>query len=553
MIDSASEKFVIDPRQRRREIEQCLSSCSLGPEPRRFFREEKPHQGATPSVERLCKALESLGPVFSAFGRYLSTRVDLAPLQDCLALASLRESDSQMTTRRVHQVLQNDLGKAPEQIFLHFDSEPFESNLSFQSHNGRFPDGTPVTIKVTDPDLADRIDGELPFLAALEGAIEQMGWSSFSFEATIEDFTRTVYRTVSRSDEAAMLNTLREDAKGFEVLSVPEVFERFSGAHILTTERLPGWPMDAVGPSRFHTEFGVHHRTDHEAATLARRLCYVWLRQAIYGRYYPVGYVTSDITALPSDRIAWSGGTFTSMPSASKENVWNYLNAAAAANPDRAYEYLIQEMEEESRARGDDGLRNRLRQVVPFRDGAWQRSGNADTLAEHLFVHWRLAREHGFRPRLHLLDFYRGLFSITATAERLAPGQDSLREGMKELKMTVGLGEMKDMLNPQMWGEVMEQYAGTVIELPRKLDELLIRAKSGDLLKQFRRGEAPLTPSKTNAVATVGGLVCLLVATVVVSRHISPLVENPEWVQGASTAILLLCGFMIVLVLRKKR
>ncbi|MBT5874259.1 MAG: AarF/ABC1/UbiB kinase family protein [Candidatus Latescibacteria bacterium] len=551
MIDSASEKFVVDPKQRRREIEQCLSSCNLGPEPRRLFREESSHHAATSKVERLCKALESLGPVFSAFGSYLSTRVDLVPLQDCLALASLREADSRMTTRRVHEILQNDLGKAPEQIFLHFDSEPFKSNLSFQVHNGRFPDGTPVTIKITDPDLTDRIECELPFLDTLEGAIEQMEWSSFSFDAMVEDFSRSVYRTVSRSDEAAMLNTLSEDAKGFEVLCVPEVFERFSAAHILTVERLPGWPMDSVGPSRFHTDFGVHKRTDHEAATLARRLCYVWLRQAIYGRYYPVGFATSDITALPSDKIAWSGGTFTSMPSASKENVWNYLTAAAAANPDRAYEYLIQEMEEESRAQGDDGLRNRLRQVVPFRDGAWQRSGNADTLAEHLFVHWRLAREHGFRPRLHLLDFYRGLFSVTATAQRLAPG-DSLREGMKELKMTVGLGEMKDMMNPQMWGEVMEQYAGTVIELPRKLDELLIRAKSGDLLKQFRGGEAPPARLKAGAVATVGGLVCLLVATVVVSRHISPLVGNPEWIQGGSTAILLLCGFMIILVLRKK-
>ncbi len=62
----------------------------------------------------------------------------------------------------------------------------------------------------------------------------------------------------------------------------------------------------------------------------------------------------------------------------------------------------------------------RLRQIVPFRDGSWTPSG--ESLAEHLFLYARTARECGYRPRRPLLELYRGLFAVALLSQRLARG-----------------------------------------------------------------------------------------------------------------------------------
>src|SRR5256885_5823728 len=53
----------------------------------------------------LREALESLGPVFSSFGLYLSSRVDVLSAQDCLELGRIPDQFPAMPAALVQQIL----------------------------------------------------------------------------------------------------------------------------------------------------------------------------------------------------------------------------------------------------------------------------------------------------------------------------------------------------------------------------------------------------------------------------------------------------------------
>ena len=64
---------------------------------------------ADPAV-RLCSALTRMGPVFQAFGRYLSTRFDLLSLDQCEQLALLPEPGNASQPAAVARVLELEHG-----------------------------------------------------------------------------------------------------------------------------------------------------------------------------------------------------------------------------------------------------------------------------------------------------------------------------------------------------------------------------------------------------------------------------------------------------------
>src|SRR5688500_17763493 len=78
-----------DLKRRRRFVEERLREAGRP----RLARRSPPPEGRLGADEqpmrRLREALIELGPVFAAFGRYLSSRIDLLPRRECLELAAI--------------------------------------------------------------------------------------------------------------------------------------------------------------------------------------------------------------------------------------------------------------------------------------------------------------------------------------------------------------------------------------------------------------------------------------------------------------------------------
>jgi predicted unusual protein kinase regulating ubiquinone biosynthesis (AarF/ABC1/UbiB family) len=188
-----------------------------------------------------------------------------------------------------------------------------------------------------------------------------------------------------------------------------------------------------------------------------------------------VGVREAGIRVLENGRAAFLGGAFARLLAADQTGLRGFLIALASREPDDACSFLLREMIREPEA-SEEALRLQMRQIVPFRDGAWSASG--ESLAEHAFVCIRQARACGFRPRLQTAVFYRGLASLAAVLRQLAPERDALLEALQEVRVLSSFSQVREAMSPQ-WNDQWGRYALLMSELPRKMDELLTLAAEG--------------------------------------------------------------------------
>lgn len=467
---------------RRREVERRLAAAGLAGGGRRPARDA----GAAGIAPLLRPLLAELGGGFALFGLHLSSRPDLLPLSDCRELAQIGDRSPEMPAAAVAERIRHALGRSPDERFLSFDVRPFASFRLHQLHAARLRDGRAVRVKLARP-IPWEPDLDLLALVAQAAA----GIAGLPpLHTAVDDFAASLRQGLDLAAEAAGLAALAADAEPGGDLCVPQVHAELCGTAVLTLEALPGVPLDALAPGH---PGGPH---------LARRLAGVWLRQALQGTRFPAELRAAEVLALPDGRIAITGGVFASLPPSSQENLWEYLTAAAAHDPDRAFSRLLGELA----AAADERLRSAFRQAVPYREGGWRDGGDDDTLAEHLFVQWRLASAAGHPPPPPLLAFYRGLCAAAVAGRALAVAGDPLAGAVRDLRLTHELERIRRFLAmPDLSGALAPLAAG-LLKLPRRLEEALDSPRSSRDLPPT----APARSARGDAMARMAALGLLL-------------------------------------------
>ena len=117
--------------QRGRHIVAVMSRNEMGwvmeqtglPRPHRFRRrDDETIPPATPTgAKRLRTTLGELGGAFVKLGQILSTRPDLLPPEYVTELSSLQDHAPPVPAEKIRQVIIQELGAPPEELFASFD------------------------------------------------------------------------------------------------------------------------------------------------------------------------------------------------------------------------------------------------------------------------------------------------------------------------------------------------------------------------------------------------------------------------------------------------
>jgi len=538
---------------RRQQIERCLAQFGLTRGSDHLLGRTRRVGYEEAHSRRLREALESLGPVFSSFGIYMSSRVDLLPVEVCLELATIADRAEATPITTVHELIDREFACSYEEGYAVFEESPFESRLMLQSHHAWLNNGEAVTVKVFHPEFEEQVIHDVKLLPLLKGAFTGEAQINLPIENAIADFQRALYWQMDLLHEVKAFDELAQDAEDFEMLRVPTVHKHLCSSKVSTIEHVPGLNFEDIKASFDKNELGEHAPTGGASGNtgldlddFARRLCIVWLRQALLGSRFPVQLHSGKIAVLANKQIVFTGGESTKLPSDAKKNLWNYLVATSTEDPDRACSYLLREMMKGGRSFNEDELRHRFREIVPFRDGGWSRNGDSSSLAEHLFIHWKLASKRGLRPQPHLLCFYRGLFQTTALARRLAPRRDPLLEGLQEVRTMAMLAEFREMMGLKQFRDKLDKYAAMMIELPETVDEVLtlMTDNSTRLKLQAMRGAG--SRGQKNSSAVVTALLLVLAAVVLVSHHLAASEVTGVWVDRISAVVFVLIGALLL-------
>jgi predicted unusual protein kinase regulating ubiquinone biosynthesis (AarF/ABC1/UbiB family) len=547
-------------KSRRQEIEECLTVFGFMYGLGGFIRCPSGVGSQETHSYRLRMALESLGPVFSAFGLYLSSRVDLLPVNVCLDLALIASQVEAKPISAVRALIAREFGCPLEEIYLAFEEIPFESRLLFQSHHALLKNGEAVTVKVVHLEWQEQFEFDIELLPLLKIAFTREDWHVFPFGDAITDFRYILQQQMDLFQEVRVLDELNRDAEEFEFLRAPVVYNDLCSSKVSTIEQLHGLLLEDIialfdrRKSEQHASTGiVYGEIGLDPNDLALRLCQVWLRQVFLGSWFPVELHARRIVVLPNKQIAFTGGEFVRLPSDAKKNLWNYLIAASTEDPDRACSCLLREMMKEGEPFNEDELRHRFRGIVPFRDGGWSSHEDNRSLAEHLFVHWKLMSARGLRPQHYLLAFYRGLFQTAANARGLAPHSDPLLAGLQRVRTIEMLAQFRDMMGLSQLSDNLDKYTAMIMGLPQKLDDVLtLAAESSARVKLQGTGEAGHRRQE-NTSAVVSALLLVLAAVVLLSHYIAASAAGGVWLDRIGAIVFVLVGALLLRAVSRMR
>jgi ubiquinone biosynthesis protein len=526
-------------KRRRREIEELLAGFGLVHRPRRLEHVIDTKVAAASRARKLRMLLENLGPVFSAFGLYLSTRSDLLPAEDCVELGAIRDWLAPLPPAFVRSFISQELGHAPQEVFLSFEEKAFQSRLLFQSHHAFLPDGQAIVVRLIRPEVEEYLRCDAALVPLLKVAFAGEVLSGAKFDGMVEDYHYTLRRQIDCLQQASAFQVLARDAEEFGMLGVPVVHQSLCTSRLLTIESLSGSTLDEIlHPSR-QEKSTIRTRGDRE--DLARRLCTVWLRQVFVGRFFPVEPTAANTLILPNGQVAFTAGGFESLQPEPKTNLCDYLVATATDDSDRAYNCLFREVIKGAQAEEQDDLRKRFRQIVPLRDGAWTTSGDGDSFGEYVAAHWKLASEYGHLPP-HLSLFFRAFFELTDVTRRLAPDRDTLLEGLQDMRLIGGVEKFREIVDPRQFAEQMEKYGAVLAELPRRLDEALTLVADGRARLKLQVPESSGHRRRRNSSSVVLSLLIALGGVALISHRLTSL----PWVDSLSALVFITLGGLLL-------
>jgi predicted unusual protein kinase regulating ubiquinone biosynthesis (AarF/ABC1/UbiB family) len=193
----------------------------------------------------------------------------------------------------LREMVRNELGDDPEQVFAHFDKRAFAAASLGQVHRARLKSGEDVAVKIQYPGIARAIEADFRnlFLFLLPARLGR-DWENAKDQ--LDDLQR---RLATETDYALEADNLRK-ARGLfrpdDGIVIPTVQPEFSTARVLTTEMLEGVHL---------REFMARHPSSAERNAVGTKVLRTWYRLMYAGRLLYVDFHPGNFLVLPDGRL----------------------------------------------------------------------------------------------------------------------------------------------------------------------------------------------------------------------------------------------------------
>ncbi len=191
------------------------------------------------SAATLDGAARELGGVLLKAGQFLSTRADVLPAAYVERLAHLQDHARPQPYAVVRQVLCEELGAPPEELFARVWRRPMASASLAQVHRATLHDGREVAVKVQRPDVRAALAADLSTLRVAVRAIEGLE-GSLGFAILLDQLEGNLARELDFALEAESAGRMARNFAASPRVRIPSVVPEFTRARVLVTEYLPG-------------------------------------------------------------------------------------------------------------------------------------------------------------------------------------------------------------------------------------------------------------------------------------------------------------------------
>jgi len=229
------------------------------------------------AAEGMVNGFVRLGPTFVKLGQLIASSPGLFPVTLSNACQRCLDDVPPFDGATAREMVRNDLGLPPEQIFKHFDETPLSAASIGQVHACVLPDGREAVIKLQRPNIWGRMTTDLRIMYRLARTLQKHVKTAQKVNAVgiIEDLHQVTFGELNPSLEAWRQHRFRERLWAFgdnNSITAPEVYWDYCGPHMICMERMSGVPVDEFDELR---ERGI------DGELIIRRGAKAWLEAVV--------------------------------------------------------------------------------------------------------------------------------------------------------------------------------------------------------------------------------------------------------------------------------
>lgn len=189
--------------------------------------------------------VEDLGGGIVKLAQIVALRYDLLPARYCQALSRLFDHLPPLAGEEIRQIIREEHGKNPEDIFERFSYEP-RATASFGQVHRAVLNGTPVAVKVQKPNLWPRVHADIALIKALTRFIDWL-WAGAPVDLrdAVHEWESWTLKEMDYRIELSNAQRFR-NSNPSPYIYIPRVFPEQSTGRVLVTEFLEGPNLNEI-------------------------------------------------------------------------------------------------------------------------------------------------------------------------------------------------------------------------------------------------------------------------------------------------------------------
>ncbi len=481
--------------------------------------------------ERLRLVFEELGPTFIKLGQLLSTRPDLIPADFLGELAKLQDDIPPFSLAEVNAIVQEELGRTPEELFHYFDTEPLAAASIGQVHRARLDSGAEVVVKVQRPGIENVIAVDLEILAHIADLMEQYleEVQGHRPSAIVHEFARSLSREIDFTIELANIQRFARQFEGDQAIHVPLVYPELSTDRVLVMEYV-------LGIKSSHTE--ELRERGYNLPLIAERGANLVMEQIFVHGFFHADPHPGNLFILPDNVVCFIDfGQMGRLSIKDREDFTDLVLDLVAGNERRIVAGVLQvtiqlgEVDRESLGRDLGSLMD----LYLYRPLGELEAGKILQDLLDLVTRHRLSFKPGFYQMMKALSTVEGVGLM------LDPKLELIRLA-KPFMHRIKMGRMQPGRIAEEFAQTGLSYVHLLRDLPEELRTILQQLRSGRMRLEFEHRGLHALGSALDRVSNRIAFAIVLAALIVGSSLIVLSDIPPHW---HKIPVIGLLGFLV--------
>lgn len=416
------------------------------------------------------RALEDSGVTFVKLGQILSTRADLLPPAFITELSTLQSQVAPADAAEIQQVLRDEIGAAPDEVFAEFDPEPIAAASVAQVYRARLRSGEDVVVKLQRPGIRRVVERDLDIVYRLATTLHRRAaWArGLGVVELAEGFAVALAEELDFRIEARNIEAVAAGTTG--AVRVPDVHTALSTERVLVLGRLEGSPLGTAA---------IPDDTD-TCGTLARSLLDCVLRQVLLHGIFHADPHPGNVLLLADGGLGLLDfGSVGRLDTRLRDGLRTLFAAVDSGDSAALRDGLLEIVD-----RPDDIDERRLERalgVLLSRHLSQGQPPNAELFGD-LF---RLVTGFGLSVPPPIAAVFRALATMEGTLTLLAPGFDLMAESRRFATAQFGERLRPESLRRTATDELVALLP-VLRRLPRRLDRITGALEHGRLSANIR-------------------------------------------------------------------